>query len=1208
MQHDLSNSFVGGIFPELHIVVLKSNLIDCSIYICMMSVGNNNLVYMMVSKENVVNSASGSDTQVHSQGQFPTYTVVTTPHTRVTQMMTNVAKPGLVTDIENPMKNPSNKASIISIVKGSGNSNQQIFVRKNSNIESSNEVQMIRPRTPVENPNHHIYVRKSSSSLHDMVNESQNRNSQSDSYSQPPSYIDATQYNHREVPHSSFQVQSPYEVHRSSHTQVEKKSAKRSIHLQGDKKVHIIHDSSRSVDHQSEHKTLDSNRTAHQQEQKTVVYEAPSRSIYQLNDQKPQQKHERSIHESGRQHSEMKSQRIRDPNHSMYHEQKNQQQIHYQLADQNNQQLHESSQPLYLLNEQKGQQYEYQQNEQKTHQIHDQKGQQQVQHSDQKSQHESSRSQHNDPKGQQIHVHKVHHGNARVKYVEFKPIQQGMKYRQMMHQSPRSYNPNSMKQTLYYSNHLTNQNSPGSHHLTVQTPARSPLSPLHSPPALRPPPTVPSGTVWHSPPSLVPSPEVRPRFDFISSPQSITTAGSPIQVSQKIYAGKDGKQINISGNHNILLPRLPANYQLSSSNHHTSQNANIPRSKATFIQTSVSNTPSSQSAYDNQSNFSSSGIGSTSVATTVTVTMTYIPIPTSTKDKFVYVPVNSGQPVVLYQNQPSGKPVLLPQQVLHTGKNVSAVKDIIKDSTAFSTVRLQGLVNYGTAKNSNFTTLVTSTTNSSIKGMKYHLATTSLTQAQNHSLKKSGFFKLDQKSGAFNMDHYDLEKEKNSLTNKDFLPDLDGKRNEDVTLSADKFSNAGEVMTLINNQLRLVPPQIGISNQTSIIGSKRNNIGIPIPNNNEFMIQQPSYLHEKSFNDDLYNMNDLDDLNQKKKRGRPQQEKLPPKKGKKKDKGKIKSPTQGNLVSALSGGPQDSNQLLIDAYKKQQQVQLQKHYFDDPLLKLPDLPPTPESWTANDVHKYLLSTDCACYADAIKAEEMDGKSFLLVTREALMDFLGVKLGPALKIAGHAAGLRARQRIYCLSMQDQKSPIIPKEKKSKLTMRIIQKPPDLISSNNAERIDTPVNKPVQNSVSADLVIPHVSILLPMLEEKKPIVNTLPLVKEPSPVILKVPTLPLIMGDSCTTKIPEIVINGETPKIELVSDEKNSYCTEDILSIKDKLVIDIDKKTEPITDKVQIDVENISPNKLDLSSHHKTSPSQVQHALTENDSNGISHEGS
>ena len=41
---------------------------------------------------------------------------------------------------------------------------------------------------------------------------------------------------------------------------------------------------------------------------------------------------------------------------------------------------------------------------------------------------------------------------------------------------------------------------------------------------------------------------------------------------------------------------------------------------------------------------------------------------------------------------------------------------------------------------------------------------------------------------------------------------------------------------------------------------------------------------------------------------------------------------------------------------------------------------------------------------------MDGKSFLLLTRDALMEFKGFRLGPALKIIGYSSYLRAKNQI------------------------------------------------------------------------------------------------------------------------------------------------------------------------------------------------------
>ena len=119
-------------------------------------------------------------------------------------------------------------------------------------------------------------------------------------------------------------------------------------------------------------------------------------------------------------------------------------------------------------------------------------------------------------KNQQKHVHKLHHGNARVKYVEFKPLQNQV-------DNP-GYKPQHLKQTIYYPSHLPGpQNTPNSQNLTIHTPVSNQNLPQQSPPALRPPPPVrPRTLALNSPPSLVASPELRPRFNFAGQPVNST--------------------------------------------------------------------------------------------------------------------------------------------------------------------------------------------------------------------------------------------------------------------------------------------------------------------------------------------------------------------------------------------------------------------------------------------------------------------------------------------------------------------------------------------------------------------------------------------------------------------------------------------------------------------------------------------------------------
>lgn len=891
------------------------------------------------------------------------------------------------------------------------------------------------------------------------------------------------------------------------------------------------------------------------------------------------------------------------------------QKYHYQLSDQKSQQLHLASRPVYLhAGQDKSQQHyttsgrqhgepksqamsespRYIHSEQKkiphdsprvVQQHKEQNNQQKpespsIHHSSeqQKKQHESPCS--NDQKNQQKNVHKFHHGNARVKYVEYKPIPEGVKYRQIVHPPQHSY-ANS-KQMLYYSNHVPNK--PGSHHLTVQTQSHPHMSPLHSPPALRPPPTIPSGTAWHSPPSLVPSPDVRPRFDFISSPQPITTAGSPhhLQVGNMVHhktytTVKGGKQISIpASGHNIIVP---GGHYIASPGQEAhsgvAQHLNVvSRSKANASQLSVSNSPVPQSAYINSSHggHPQSVIPVSSVATTVTVTMTYFPMGSTSKDKgYVYVPVNSGQPLVVYQNQQQGgKAVILPQQMIQPGRNVSKLKDI-KDPT-YTAVRLQGPPVHG--KHSLSSGAIVCTQTSPMKTFKYHFANQGLPLGSAITSKKPGFIKLEQKLPS-NKNLVDRGKPDLGLGSQIIVADTKPKEMTKETIST---KSPSDVMTVISNNLKLVPPHVGVNSVHNNSAIKRNHIGVSVPTSSSIAATVTSHLSvaKTSNTEQLTTTNPSNTLcvqiteRDKKKGGKPPSDKVP-KKVRKKEKGKGKVvQDQGNLLTVSKS---NSDELLIEAYKKQQQVLLQKHYFEEPLLCLPDLPPTPETWTCDEVHKYLSSTDCAKYADAFREEEIDGKSFLMLTSDALVDFLGIKLGPALKLAGHACSLQARQRVYCLTMLQQEQKAIGSSGQKPFTSKVEQSQIDVLGSHaltsggNSCTTAPPLKEASIktthcNAFSTVELAPRVSLVSASPKEKKviPLSETLPL-NESSPVILKVPNpLSLILGSNGSTeplqtpgstiRTPELSLEESvcaTAKSDIVNSCVNESTTENNLHL-------------------------------------------------------------
>ncbi|XP_048575342.1 uncharacterized protein LOC116616629 isoform X2 [Nematostella vectensis] len=75
----------------------------------------------------------------------------------------------------------------------------------------------------------------------------------------------------------------------------------------------------------------------------------------------------------------------------------------------------------------------------------------------------------------------------------------------------------------------------------------------------------------------------------------------------------------------------------------------------------------------------------------------------------------------------------------------------------------------------------------------------------------------------------------------------------------------------------------------------------------------------------------------------------------------------------------------------------------------PDLPTNPVVWSVDQVVAYIRSTDCAQYAAVFQEEEIDGPALMMLTRDALMQFTPMKLGPTLKMCSYIAQLRLRAR-------------------------------------------------------------------------------------------------------------------------------------------------------------------------------------------------------
>ena len=73
--------------------------------------------------------------------------------------------------------------------------------------------------------------------------------------------------------------------------------------------------------------------------------------------------------------------------------------------------------------------------------------------------------------------------------------------------------------------------------------------------------------------------------------------------------------------------------------------------------------------------------------------------------------------------------------------------------------------------------------------------------------------------------------------------------------------------------------------------------------------------------------------------------------------------------------------------------------LEPPKLEPQELPKDPTMWTIDNVISHLgqLDPSLCPHVEMFKAHEIDGNALLLLTSDMMMKYMGMKLGPALKI-------------------------------------------------------------------------------------------------------------------------------------------------------------------------------------------------------------------
>lgn len=92
---------------------------------------------------------------------------------------------------------------------------------------------------------------------------------------------------------------------------------------------------------------------------------------------------------------------------------------------------------------------------------------------------------------------------------------------------------------------------------------------------------------------------------------------------------------------------------------------------------------------------------------------------------------------------------------------------------------------------------------------------------------------------------------------------------------------------------------------------------------------------------------------------------------------------------------------------------LSKPLADPPLLQ-PVLkePGDPAEWTIEDTisHISFLDPTLGPHVENFRIHEIDGKALLLLTSDMMMKYLGLKLGPALKICNIIDKLKGKKHL------------------------------------------------------------------------------------------------------------------------------------------------------------------------------------------------------
>ncbi|NXU70775.1 SAMD7 protein, partial [Oreotrochilus melanogaster] len=123
-------------------------------------------------------------------------------------------------------------------------------------------------------------------------------------------------------------------------------------------------------------------------------------------------------------------------------------------------------------------------------------------------------------------------------------------------------------------------------------------------------------------------------------------------------------------------------------------------------------------------------------------------------------------------------------------------------------------------------------------------------------------------------------------------------------------------------------------------------------------------------------------------------------------------------------------------------------------------------WTVDDVHNFIMSLPgCSDYAQVFKDHAIDGETLPLLTEEHLLDTMGLKLGPALKIRSQVS--RRLGNIFYMMNLPLSMPLPPAPGKAS------DQPPDTVSplhcNSSGDALDSPGSQDQETSKAVEQLV-------------------------------------------------------------------------------------------------------------------------------------------